>query len=653
MSPPPAGAALVAGGLIVLALAIARLATRPHAAAAPLGASAWRARAWGAIAVGAAHIAGAAIVMALGLGRGIDVVELIIAMLAGGLATRLARHQAWRPAAAFALAGLVMVIAGHLMHSLLEGIPSLMARPHSLHSLLVSLVLAAAEAASLALVVLHAFYALDAVGARRLAGPLRFRSTRRLPSIAVMVAVFNEPVPLVRETLASLAKLRYPRDRLRVMVLDDSTDESVRAGVEQACARYGFQLVRREGRAGFKAGALNHADTLLGDDVELVAVLDADFQVDPAWLRTVVPRFEDPEVALVQSPQAYRNSDESFLTRQYDAQDAYFYGCVMPSRAAANSIIFCGTMGVVRRTALRDIGGWSESHICEDSEMSLRLIEAGHKGVYEPRVLGRGLIPSTFEAYKRQQHRWAFGNVRVALDHWRLLRGGRLDPRQRLDFLTGFLHWFDGAFIVAIAACLAVLGFAYAGGLDVVSHHRGEVALVALVPLALLLDAILRLHAALGRSSGGSLRRTLSVLGLWSAIKLNNARAAIQALRGAPLAFERTEKTRGEALGALQRAQVALRQARHEAALAGTLWLAGAGALIRLAVAGAPLREAIDVIALSLWLGLYGVLFATAPLYAYLALPRGSAPPLREAREATVRAKPRFHRRSESARRHA
>lgn len=611
------GVAAIAAGLALLAPSIVALLVRPPRDQVQ------RLPAFLAAALGGV-LAGALTLTAATAWHADPGADTALALVLGGLVAGGAARAGWRPAPAGVLTGLTLVVVGYVAHAALDSLPTLLAKPHSLHTLLVSCVLLVAESASLFLVLLHATYALHAARPPRRDQPELQAGVDPLPRVAVQVTVFNEPPEVVARTLAALSHLDHPKERLLVMVLDDSTDPLARAAVERESARWGFQHIHRVDRRGYKAGALNDANTLLGDSVDLVAIVDADFEVAPEWLRETLPAFASDDVAFVQTPQAYVNADESFFARQYAAQDAYFYGSVMPTRNEANSVIFCGTMGIVRLSALRAVGGWSEIHVCEDAEVSLRLVAGGGRGVFVPKVYGRGLIPSSFSAYKRQQHRWAFGNVRIAITRRRLF--GSLRLRQRIDFLVGYLHWFDGAFILAIAACLAVMGYGYALGVDVVSHHRGEPGLVAAVPAAILLETILRLHSTLHKGGQARLRSTLAVMGLWCSIKMNNARAAMLALRTDNIPFLRTPKTRDEGGTRLARLARAWREARDEGVAALALAGACAAVLARTWVVGPPDGGLADVLALAAWLGLYACILGVAPAYAYAAMTNASPP---------------------------
>src|SRR5207253_3832506 len=141
---------------------------------------------------------------------------------------------------------------------------------------------------------------------------------------------------------------------------------------------------------------------LLDPRTEIVGVVDADYLVDPAYLSNLVGYFADPQVAFVQSLQDYRQYEgDPYLTACYDAYK-YFFATTMPSRNQRNSIIFAGTMGLIRRDALVEHGGWDEWCITEDAEASLRMLKRGLQGIYVSRSFGRGIMPLTFSALKSQ-----------------------------------------------------------------------------------------------------------------------------------------------------------------------------------------------------------------------------------------------------------
>ncbi|TME50901.1 MAG: hypothetical protein E6I58_16850, partial [Chloroflexi bacterium] len=173
--------------------------------------------------------------------------------------------------------------------------------------------------------------------------------------------------------------------------------------------------------------------------------------------RSVVGHFADPRVAFVQTPQNYRDwEDDQYLRGLYYSY-LYFFVITMPARQHRNAIIFAGTMGLIRRKVLDEIGGWNADVVTEDAEASLRMLALGYVGVYEPRAFGAGLMPLSFDGLKKQRFRWALGGVQILRLHWRRLllpaQGGRLTIGQRVHYLLGNVQWFGDP----LMACFTVL----------------------------------------------------------------------------------------------------------------------------------------------------------------------------------------------------
>ena len=235
-----------------------------------------------------------------------------------------------------------------------------------------------------------------------------------LPKVALQVPAYNEPMEVVAETLKSLAAIDYPD--LIVQVVDNNTpDEANWRPLEKLCQELGprFQFMHLENWPGYKAGALNEANRRLPKDVEIVGVVDSDYVVNADWPRAVVDHFADPKVAFVQTPQNYRDwSDDQYLRGLYYSYQ-YFFEITMPSRAHRNAIIFAGTMGLIRLSVLREIGGWNSDIVTEDAEASLRMLARGYRGVYEPRPFGAGLMPLSFDGLKKQRFRGSLGGMQI------------------------------------------------------------------------------------------------------------------------------------------------------------------------------------------------------------------------------------------------
>jgi exo-beta-1,3-glucanase (GH17 family)/cellulose synthase/poly-beta-1,6-N-acetylglucosamine synthase-like glycosyltransferase len=270
------------------------------------------------------------------------------------------------------------------------------------------------------------------------------------PFVSVHLAACNEPPEMVILTLDSLARLDYAN--FEVVVVDNNTrDERLWKPVEAHCAKLGpkFRFFHLPQWPGFKAGALNFALRETDPRAAIVGVVDADYAVEAQWLRRLVAHFAEEDVAVVQAPQAHRDFAASAFRRMANWEFDGFFRVGMHHRNERNAIIQHGTMSLVRRRALEGAGGWAEWCICEDAELGLRLMERGHELRYVDEVLGRGLTPSDFGAFKTQRFRWAFGAMQILKGHWRALtrRGGpaRLTAGQRYHFLTGWFSWFADA----------------------------------------------------------------------------------------------------------------------------------------------------------------------------------------------------------------
>ncbi|MGH8617984.1 MAG: glycosyltransferase, partial [Burkholderiales bacterium] len=271
------------------------------------------------------------------------------------------------------------------------------------------------------------------------------------PFVSIHLPCCNEPPEMVILTLESLARLDY--EHFEVLVIDNNTrSESLWRPVQAWCERAGarFRFFHLDRWPGFKAGALNFALRETDARAEVIGVVDADYVVDTGWLRTLTGHFDDAQVAVVQAPQAHRGYENSFFQRMCNWEFDGFFRVGMHHRNERNAIIQHGTMTLVRRAALAGHDGWAEWCICEDAELGLRLMHAGLETRYVDAVLGQGLAPADFKAFKAQRFRWAFGAMQILKRRWHWLTGrGALTAGQRYHFLTGWFSWFADALHLA------------------------------------------------------------------------------------------------------------------------------------------------------------------------------------------------------------
>lgn len=537
--------------------------------------------------------------------------ELLLVTVAAILGSSISRYR-WRIPGILSFVGLLSLTGGYLAYALWVSIPSVDPSQRWL-----SIILVSAETASLGLVVLSSFYCLDVAARRRwdrIPSKHAFDPSLR-PKVALIVPTFNEPYEMVEQTIAHLVRQDYPKSHYKVYLADDSTDQELRVRLKACCKALGAVYVSRPDRSGFKAGAINYVNDNHLPGADLIGIIDADYWVDPDWLKSTVGHFIDPTIAFVQTPQDYRNEDESFLTRQYKRAEAYFYHAMMPSRNEVNAIIFCGTMGIIRKKALDEVGGFAPDQICEDAEVSVRLVAAGWNSMYIDQSFGHGLMPATFEAYKKQFHRWAFGNVRILFTRGFLILRSHMKFRQKADFLTSNLHWFDGLFVSVIAASLLYLGLGPIFGYDAALHHQHELALLALIPAFLLVDSMVRLRLVLATAGHGRLSEALLVQGMWFAIKFTNMVAVLKCMVGFKAPFVRTPKDSGGRRGRVRAYFRALRVTKFESFVGTTMISVAAYDAFVWWSAG---ELHVTQIVLPFWLAMYGLFFLCAPIYAYL-----------------------------------
>ncbi|MGA8635497.1 MAG: glycosyltransferase [Candidatus Dormiibacterota bacterium] len=431
-------------------------------------------------------------------------------------------------------------------------------------ALLASIALLILEILALGLSVSFTFEICDVLSRRtrpRVIPPLT-----REPWVALQVPTYNEPVEVVRPTLESLARIDYPN--LMIQVVDNNTtDPALWKPIEQLCAQLGprFAFVHLENWPGFKAGALNEATPRLPQEVEILGIVDADYQVHPQWLRNTIGYFDDPSVAFMQTSQHYREWRDNAYLRGLFYSFRYFFDITMIARSHRNAIIFCGTMGLIRRSAFNAIGGWNQECITEDAEASLRMLGAGYRGVYDSVAYGEGLMPLDFDGLKKQRFRWALGGIQILKFHWREMvpfasHRMRLTLGQRIHYLLGSVQWF--AEVLTATFTVLLLATALATSLHERLPIRQLTGAVLAVPLAFAGTGLLRAVWAMRRACGASTRDAISALRVWFALSWVVTLACLRGAFRKHAEFLRTAKSKEgrSLLGALRasRAETAL-----------------------------------------------------------------------------------------------
>jgi cellulose synthase/poly-beta-1,6-N-acetylglucosamine synthase-like glycosyltransferase len=243
------------------------------------------------------------------------------------------------------------------------------------------------------------------------------RVMRSYPVVTVQLPVYNE-VYVVGRLVEAACGMVYPKEKLEIQVLDDSTDQTVEvvAGMVERYQRQGFDIkhIRRGCRDGYKAGALKMGLTRARG--EFVAIFDADFVPKPDFLLKTIPHFmEDPKVGMVQTRWEHLNSDYSLLTRtQAMALDGHFVIEQAVRNKVGFFINFNGTAGVWRKSCIEDAGNWQADTLTEDLDLSYRAQLRGWRFVYLNDVTSPAELPSEINALKSQQFRWTKGAIETA-----------------------------------------------------------------------------------------------------------------------------------------------------------------------------------------------------------------------------------------------
>jgi cellulose synthase (UDP-forming) len=263
-----------------------------------------------------------------------------------------------------------------------------------------------------------------------------------LPAVDILIATYNEPLKILRNTVAAAVSQNYPADKYAVYVCDDGVRDEVR----QLAEEYGAVWSVREEHNHAKAGNLNNCLENHASG-ELFVVLDADMIAKSCFLEKTVGYFSDPEIALVQAPQVFYNPDPFQNNLQLysvipNEQD-FFMREVLTRRSLFNAVLNVGSNAVFRRSAIDAIGLIPVGTITEDMATSMLLQARGYRTVFVNETLAMGLSPDSFSDYVIQRDRWCRGNIQV-LKKWNPLTLPGLTLMQRLIYFDGVLYWFFG-----------------------------------------------------------------------------------------------------------------------------------------------------------------------------------------------------------------
>ncbi|MNZ58505.1 Cellulose synthase catalytic subunit [UDP-forming] [compost metagenome] len=298
----------------------------------------------------------------------------------------------------------------------------------------------------------------------------------------------------------------------------------------------------------------------------------------------MVPHFADPKIAVVQSPQDYRDGEESAFKKLCYAEYKGFFHIGMVTRNDRDAIIQHGTMTMIRRSVMDELQ-WADWTICEDAELGLRVFEKGYSAAYSHQSYGRGLMPDTFIDYKKQRFRWAYGAIQIMKGHARsLFRGkdSKLTAGQRYHFIAGWLPWIaDGMNIFFTIGALL-----WSAAMIIVPQRVDPPLMIfAIPPLALFFFKFGKIMFLYRHAVGVGLVRSFQAAVAGLALSHTIAKAVLYGTFTKTIPFFRTPK-----MASNHGILVALAEAREEVFIMLLLWGAALGIVL---VQGVPSRDLI------------------------------------------------------------
>jgi cellulose synthase/poly-beta-1,6-N-acetylglucosamine synthase-like glycosyltransferase len=370
----------------------------------------------------------------------------------------------------------------------------------------------------------------------------RAGALEELPRVTVQLPIYNE-VYVVERLIDAVAAFDYPKDRLEIQVLDDSTDETreIAAASARRWRARGVNVVHiaRDRREGFKAGALQAGLEVARG--EFFLIFDADFLPDPGLLRQMLPYFADAGVGMVQARWEHLNRDYSLMTRiQSILLDGHFVIEHTARHRSGRFFNFNGTAGMWRRRCLEEAGGWQADTLTEDLDLSYRAQLAGWRFVYLKDVAVPAELPVEMDGFKSQQYRWTKGSIETARKLLPRVLTSRFPARVKWEAFFHLSNNLSHLLVVALALLMVPA--------IVIRDRIGWTRLVALdFPLFFGASlSFLAFYAAsqreIGRDWRASLRYLPILLSFGIGLSLSNVRGVVEALVGRRSGFDRTPK---------------------------------------------------------------------------------------------------------------
>lgn len=271
-----------------------------------------------------------------------------------------------------------------------------------------------------------------------------------VPHVTIQLPVYNE-LYVVERLIDTIANFNYPKDKLEIQVLDDSTDESIQITANKVVEvkELGIDIkhIQRKNRTGFKAGALDCG--LKVAKGEFIAIFDADFIPDPNFLLKTIPYFQNPRIGVVQTRWGHINKNYSLLTKlQAFGLDAHFTIEQLGRNQGGHFINFNGTAGVWRKECISEAGGWEHDTLTEDLDLSYRAQLKGWKFKFLENVVTDAELPVVMSALKNQQFRWTKGGAENFIKmRSRILKNKKVPLKTKIH---GIFHLFNSAIFLCV-----------------------------------------------------------------------------------------------------------------------------------------------------------------------------------------------------------
>jgi cellulose synthase/poly-beta-1,6-N-acetylglucosamine synthase-like glycosyltransferase len=431
----------------------------------------------------------------------------------------------------------------------------------------------------------------------------KLKPLKRFPTVAVGVPVKNEDTRIVEKTLVRLKEMNYPKDKMHIYLLDDSTDQKISAELRSFSKRNGIRYLQRVSRTGFKAGNLNNM--LNHSNEEFVAVFDYDeYLTDKNFLLDLIPYFQDEKVGYVQTEKSAFKGN--LLSDSVNLFDAFFFKFIQPARAFNNTAIFSGSCGVIRRKVLDEIGGFPE-YIIEDTFFSFLSDMHSYKGLYIPKVYAYGKPVLTFSSLIKQQWRYNYGDTQFLMFFVGKNKIKRDLPAQvtaeyishgfGLNYLSVMLILFT---VTSVMIVFSNLPFFHVGILNFISTANNNLIGLELFGMAAFALSFLT-PAILTKIYFGSFKKGFMIFVLNFSLAVVRTKAALSALLKIDPGTQWTRVRKGDKLDL----GYALYKTRYEIGLAVVLFAFSALAVFSKNLEG------------GLWLVFYGMLYLCATLMVY------------------------------------